>query len=958
MRIITIVSIYILTFFTSVSYGITEGYPIMNHFKPRDYNGGSRIYSIVGNNKGLIFAGDKSGVLVFDGESWRKIECGYSVGSMVKGESNTIYLAGSKGIGLLKADSVNVFRFKSLNNYLSSEDNINKFRHSRVYNFKGHIVFVLDNKIIIDTPERLRVLELTYSFDYSQMVNGELYLYSYEKGLFRLENNEVKIVSNNESILDKPVRGIYSYGGELFLINNTKGIYPVSGDLKKPIVNPISNFVLNSFTYYTKQVSDSLYMINTYYNGMVLFNNKGEILKEYDYLKGLINNTVFDSYLDKSNNLWIGTASGISVSRLNFPFTVYNSPQGIGTGYSSIEYKGDLYFATSLGLYKKRSSDDRGDVFQKIFEGHVWGLKIIGDKLYFGHYSGIYVWNNRNIQMSALIQGGRNIVPVTQSKDEYITNSTTGLYLLKKDRYGYLRNKTRINGLEENVKKLSYDINNNLWAETNSSICKIQLSSDNKQIKKIDHFYRISFGNTLRKIVRINNRLKFVADSGVYNYNYRNQEFYKDSLFNSLYEEKIFPTNIIADRFNRLWVFDEGKLHVYEITKGGLKEKYKDVFSYVNNHYPTGQESVFCINEDLILLGIEDSFICFNINNSRANISSTAILRNIQVKSDKGVIKNIWGDDKEIQIGQKIVVPDKIVYDYNSIKFYFSAGAGNYMDAEYQSFLEGYDNVWTNWSKETIREFTNLPSGKYRFFIRSRNKINEYSYVSVCEFVISTPWYSSTLAKYCYIFLFIAFIFIFYKLVKLRIKRIHQKDFKQQEEILYRKEQERIKDNLIKEKEIVKLRNDKLRGDNLHKSKELANTTMSIIKKNQFLTELKDELEKIKEYSEQNKLVTSDIKRVIRKVNNDLDNQENWSVFEEYFDSVHENFFAKLKKKFPDLTSKDLRLCAYVRMNLSTKEIAPLLNISVRGVEISRYRLRKKLNLERNDSLGDFLVKM
>ena len=86
--------------------------------------------------------------------------------------------------------------------------------------------------------------------------------------------------------------------------------------------------------------------------------------------------------------------------------------------------------------------------------------------------------------------------------------------------------------------------------------------------------------------------------------------------------------------------------------------------------------------------------------------------------------------------------------------------------------------------------------------------------------------------------------------------------------------------------------------------------------------------------------------------------EEDWHLFEQHFDQVHENFLKRIKEIHPGLTPKDLKICAYLRMNLSSKEIAPLLNISVRGVEISRYRLRKKLGLERDDNLIEYLMKV
>jgi DNA-binding NarL/FixJ family response regulator len=80
-------------------------------------------------------------------------------------------------------------------------------------------------------------------------------------------------------------------------------------------------------------------------------------------------------------------------------------------------------------------------------------------------------------------------------------------------------------------------------------------------------------------------------------------------------------------------------------------------------------------------------------------------------------------------------------------------------------------------------------------------------------------------------------------------------------------------------------------------------------------------------------------------------------VFEMNFNQVHEQFFKKLKADFPELTPGDLKLAAYLKMNLSSKEIAPLLNISIRSVENKRYRLRRKLNLEEEENLTEFMLR-
>ena len=125
----------------------------------------------------------------------------------------------------------------------------------------------------------------------------------------------------------------------------------------------------------------------------------------------------------------------------------------------------------------------------------------------------------------------------------------------------------------------------------------------------------------------------------------------------------------------------------------------------------------------------------------------------------------------------------------------------------------------------------------------------------------------------------------------------------------------------------------------------------SLVKKNESLLEIKVELVKNKIGFDN----SSVYKRLLRKIDNSLGHEDEWQLFEYNFNQVHEEFFNQLKSKCPQLTHKDLKLCAYIKMNLLTKEIAPLLNVSTRGLETHRYRLKRKLNLENNKSLADYL---
>ena len=149
-------------------------------------------------------------------------------------------------------------------------------------------------------------------------------------------------------------------------------------------------------------------------------------------------------------------------------------------------------------------------------------------------------------------------------------------------------------------------------------------------------------------------------------------------------------------------------------------------------------------------------------------------------------------------------------------------------------------------------------------------------------------------------------------------------------------------------KALVEAKNDQLNQRIENKNRELAISTMSMIKKNTLLGSIKDQLLKINEIS--------DLKKVVRNIDQNISNDDDWNFFEEAFNNADQDFLKKIKEIHPKLTPNDLRLCAYLRLNLSSKEIASLLNISSKSVEIKRYRLRKRMNLDHGTNLIGYIL--
>ena len=213
-------------------------------------------------------------------------------------------------------------------------------------------------------------------------------------------------------------------------------------------------------------------------------------------------------------------------------------------------------------------------------------------------------------------------------------------------------------------------------------------------------------------------------------------------------------------------------------------------------------------------------------------------------------------------------------------------------------------------------------------------------------FDIATIW-----AFIIYAILFIGFNYFFFKWLHKQYLNQQKKHEKEQKRLQYLHQLELEKS----EKEIVKLKNEKLESEIRHKNKELASAAMHLVQKGELLGNVREELVRLRKVSDGDGS-SAELKKMLKILNEENKMDKDWEQFAVHFDNVHSDFLRILKNIYPNLSAHEQKLSAYLRMNLSSKEIAQLENISFRGVEISRYRLRKKLKIPTGTNLFDFLI--
>ena len=297
----------------------------------------------------------------------------------------------------------------------------------------------------------------------------------------------------------------------------------------------------------------------------------------------------------------------------------------------------------------------------------------------------------------------------------------------------------------------------------------------------------------------------------------------------------------------------------------------------------------------------------------------------------------------------------QIPNQHNSLKFDYSAHYFSINRLEYRLKLEGLDGSWSSWSDHTEKEYTNLDAGKYTLYTQARNLQGDLGEMQPFTFTVLPPWYLNTTAKAIYFLLILIALIAAIWWIRARL-HLHARrlEISQKRELIQ-------KDNQIKQaatqskEEIDKLQKDKLQSEVKHKGQELALSTMNLISKNEFIAQLKARIRNIAKQEADDKL-SQDLQRIIKEIDRNLNQESDWHQFAFHFDQVHGDFLKKIKIDNPSLTPQEVKLCAYLRMNMSTKEIANLLSISVRGVEVSRYRLRKKLQLETQTNLSEYIM--
>lgn len=926
--------------------------PVTN-YQRQDYDAGTQNWCIAQQDNDWLYVGNNYGLLEFDGSAWDLygIWNSSTIRSIRTGQGGRIFVGGSNEYGYFQDDGLGRLEFHPLSTHLpEAYANFGEIWsicivRSRVY-FQGH-----DRVFVHDMADgSVSVVECGMRIDACEQVGDIVYAIG-EKGVFTIDGVRLTGPLPGSKVLGGlEVKAARRFDGDKLLIGTSfGGLFLLADGHVSPFMTDADSFVRDNM-FFSLAVNAKYVAVGTVTGGVCIMDREGHGVRYVNVNNGLQDNTVLSLFFDRCGNLWCGLDNGIDRISVDSPLAqLYGRTSALGSGYAMLTERTTAFLGTSHGLYTAAypflGSEDQIDAHLVAGSlGQVWSLGRIGGHVVCCHDKGLFYVENGQLRTLSSDEGFWQFRTFALNHDVGIVGSYSGLYVIE-SRNGRPALRNKIRGIDSPCKTFEIDNNNRIWLATERGVECLTLNSDMTQctstlmtpaagnnvynnVMLFDGRIVVSHGDS-SFVVGPNGRLS--ADAGVLSLCDGAGHFY---------------TAIQRDQDDNVWYITGNALKVRRKNPHtGIYDSPALLIWDIPSFYVYGFTDMTTIGQGQAIVSCVQGFALADIAGAIAQKSHTEprlFVRRLQ---------SISAHHEQTLYGASFFSEDahvEIPYEQNSIRLTYGCAQYSDIAALYSCdlTLDGEPAEFGEWTHDNTKEYSYLKPGEYTFVVRMQGGYGQVSQTARLTFRVLPPWYRTRLAYTLWTLLALSIILAIVAIAHKRVKR-------QKEKMRFQHQQE----TLQKEKEILHLQNEKIEAELKAKSQELASGLLNNLERNDLIHRVKSSLTKIAD-----DLQDKDTRQALKKISllqskltEESAQNVSWERFAENFDIVNDKFMKKLQARFPWISANEQKLCVYIRMGLRTKEIAPLMNISVRGVEMLRYRLRKKMDLQREDDLENVL---
>lgn len=906
---------YIIALLAINSYS-QELLPFVENFTKSDYNGDNQVWNVAQGNDNAMYFANNQYFLRYNGVKWEKYMLpNKTIIRSIFIDGDRIYSGSYKEFGYWKRVEGMMVYFslsKGKNIFYGSSDNEEIWK---IFKLNGKIYFQTFNEIFVHDDLKTIKLKFPSQVSYCYVVDNQIYVATVKNGVYLMNNNAFVKKENWQVLEQNVIHNMQKYKGKLYFFTKNNGVFIEENNALVAWNHPLNAILKKEVLVTAKFIDENSVAIGTGLQGIYILNLSNGSYININRKNALKNNSILSIAVDNEKDLWLGLDNGICHIEINSPVKVFTDNSGIlGSVYSISTIDNGYLFVTNHGIFTCRNKNL--EVVSNS-QGQVWDIFKKDNEFIIGHNDGTFIYDGKSVLKKVNeVNGGWKFLQ-SQYENVYFQGNYSGIVVYENT--NDLSKWKFLDKLKKPIRNIAQKKPGELWAaDTYRSLYRI--TYDKKfNVKKVEN---VSQANGIKndygvKLFSYKNEVLFLIDNTWYVYNSISGKLVKDSVFNESFKN---ISDIIPIDDDNFMVLKNGTL--YSITQ--VNQDF--IWSSIPEKYYEGRNIIENIkvnkSNNHLLMNLDDGFIAFDLKSTKKKIEN--------VFAEAYYKGSLINNDTKIDYNQSVEV--NVITNF----FGFSRPDLFYKLNDSDGFIP---------IKKGHLILNNLSSGnqELEFYYNDGKKFVK---VTTYEFHVSKPWYFSFWMILIYIIIITGSFFVYYKFNKIRYLekiKLNEEELKHQKEIL---ELELNAENKLKlqeyEKHILEI-------EVQNKAYEVAGKSLSIAKQSEMIDSIQQILDKENDLSQ----LKSKIKKSI-KIN--AINKNEWESFEHNLMQSHEEFVHKLSNKYPILTSKDIKLCIYLKMNLSSKEIAPLMNISFRGVELHRYRLRKKLSLTSEESLSKFMI--
>lgn len=768
------------------------GKPFLTAWLPKDYGAESSNWAIVQDNRGVMYFGNTSGILEYDGTAWQlmpfpnKSICR----SLDKNAEGRIYAGGVGDFGYLAVDPIGQLRFVSL--LPQVRENARDFADvwvTRVLDESTY--FLTENFLFRWTPApaplqegeplgEMKIWQPANTFHQGFVVDGVLYVRERGKGLLRLHADALQLVPGGEQFADERIyvmlpfpvspadsassvmpegRGRQPFPlqanarvrsnsakGEIVLPNpiligtHPRGLFLYDGHSFTPFKTEADQYLRNSGLYLPGlALRNGNFLLNTRSGGAVLLEHSGRLLQTLDRNSGLPDNAVYYAYADPSRpqTQWLALDNGIARVELTGAVSFFDAERGLASSVRKItRHHGVLYVATNAGVSYLDAAAATFKTIQLPTE-QSWDFFARAGQLLVATNAGVYAIRDKQAQV---VRPSRNndfnagVFQSTQWDDRRVFVGINGLASLRWENGGW-REEGRARGVQDEIRTLVETEDGKLWAGTYATgllrfsfAARDQSLWESVQVERFGPEHGLPIGWV--GVYEINHTTYFCSPDRIYRFDPASHRFVVDRTL------MVTPPQpgwvLYEDQQQRVWTLGRGIAMGTRQAAGG----YHWLTAPFQRFSAELVSTIYAEDDGVVWLGGGNGLIRYDSNREvNHNADYPALVRRVVMGKDSLIFGGVERPGREAPA---------LPYVHNNLRFAYSATS--YADAgrlQFQTRLEGFDEEWSNWSDKTEREYTNLPEGNYHFRVRAKNVYEHASREAAYQFSILPPWYRS-----------------------------------------------------------------------------------------------------------------------------------------------------------------------------------------------------------------------